>query len=126
MITERMSLEEYREEVKTRIWTDEELKTVADDDHARRVYEANAKLQEEFGSLAVFLAFLRADRRGAVRMLKGRTAPAGEPTAPTDPKVKQEWDASPRLREEFGGNFQAYAAYLQADREGRVMIAGRT
>lgn len=37
---------------------------------------------------------------------------------------KAEWDASPDIREEFGGNFEPYAAYRLA--EDRGLIGGST
>jgi len=37
---------------------------------------------------------------------------------------KEAWDRNPELRKEFGENLNAYEAYLKAEAEGRVKIAG--
>jgi hypothetical protein len=39
-------------------------------------------------------------------------------------RVKREWDASPVLREEFGGEFNAYLAYKRAMAEQRINVLG--
>lgn len=39
---------------------------------------------------------------------------------PPAERYKAEWDASPEIQEEFGGNFEPYAAYRKAEDEGRI------
>jgi hypothetical protein len=40
-------------------------------------------------------------------------------------RYKAEWDASPEIREEFGDNYEVYAAYRTAEDEGRIALFGR-
>lgn len=54
--------------------------------------------------------------------------PPVEPAAPDmsgmplDDRIKATWDATPSLREEFGGDFSSYAAYAKACQKGSVKV----
>ncbi len=49
-----------------------------------------------------------------------------DPALPIEDQARIEWDRSPDVRDEFGGNFGAYAAYRKAETEGRVRRLARS
>lgn len=89
---------------------------------------AMAIVQAEKKVRAAELQRLQAD---AIQPAPHATAPDSGDDAgknlPLDVRAKAEWDKSPQLREEFGGddNFNAYLAYLKNVEAGRVKILGR-
>jgi signal peptide peptidase SppA len=46
-----------------------------------------------------------------------------EANLPIEEKAKAEWDASPQIRAEFGGNLSTYTAFRNAQNSGRVKVA---
>jgi len=42
--------------------------------------------------------------------------------APVEDRAKSDWDKDSRLREEFGGNFDAFLAYKRAEESGRARV----
>lgn len=48
-----------------------------------------------------------------------------EAAASLDQQLKKEWDSTPALQAEFNDNFSHCAAFVRADRQGAVRIAGR-
>lgn len=44
---------------------------------------------------------------------------------PIEERTKKAWDGDPKLREEFGGNYDAYLAYAKNEAAGRVRIHGQ-
>ncbi len=46
-------------------------------------------------------------------------------TASLEARCKSEWDASPELRQEFGGDFECYVAFMRASDRGLVKIFTR-
>lgn len=111
MIESRLSLQ-------ARIFTAEEIRRIDTESLARFAFESNEHIRKEYSSEESFIAFWSGERRRH-RLIEG------EATAPMDPQIRQEWDRSPALRDEFRGSFESYKAYLKADRAGRVRIAER-
>lgn len=44
---------------------------------------------------------------------------------PEDERIKAQWDANEKLRAEFGGNFESYAAYTKANNKGLVKVLNK-
>lgn len=85
---------------------------------------AVAVLGAEKAKRGQMLANLQADAN-ETREVPAAPAPAAEavdPSAPIEDRAKASWDKSPSLRDEFGGNFNAYLAVARAEEAGRVRI----
>lgn len=108
--------------------TDAHLVKIDDETFALLAFEANNLLKAEFKDEATFLAYWRRLRRthglsvgtGTKGMVSARSDESGKET-----EMRQEWNGSSALQEEFGGVFSTYAAFRKADRNGLVRIAGR-
>lgn len=48
-----------------------------------------------------------------------------DPNAPVEDRAKAEWDKDPKLRAEFGDDYDAYLAFKKADENGQVKILNR-
>ncbi len=87
------------------------------------------------------LALIEAERRVGAAVLDARRADSGsakvpaaatasepaavDPNLPLAERCKAEWDRDPKLRAEFGGNFDAYAAFARADAAGSIRRISR-
>ena len=105
---------------------------------AKAQWDSDPALRDEFsGKFSSFLAFLNADAKGQVRILgREKDAPpkqadlADKENGPLnlrtfEEQAKAQWDSDPALREEFGGKFEAYTAFLKAKASGQVRILGQ-
>ncbi len=48
-----------------------------------------------------------------------------DPDAPIEAKAKAEWDKDPKIRAEFGKDYDAYLAFREAEENGQVKILGK-
>ncbi len=104
----------------TKVWDDAELRKIDSEQLARYAYELSDSLKVQYPSVQLFLSHWQGERQ-LYRLGTGPFTNAG----PSDEVLKQEWDASPALREEFRESFTAYTAFLRADRGGQVRILRR-
>jgi hypothetical protein len=109
-----------------------DLEAVARD--AENVWSADVSIRAEFGSKESYLAFRKAEARGACRILGRRSAAAVVPDQAKAPAVDAEaatqdaertWDADASVRSEFNGNKAAYLAFRRADARKPINIIGR-
>jgi len=56
---------------------------------------------------------------------EGEVVAAVDSNLPIDQRAKAEWDKSPKIREEFADNFEAYLAFQKNDAAGRIRILAR-
>ena len=102
----------------TKIWNDAELRKIDSEKMARFAYESSDSLKAQYVSIELFVSHWQGERR-LHRLDTGLDA------GPSDQALRQEWDASPALREEFRGSFTGYIAFLRADRTGQIRILRR-
>lgn len=109
--------------------------------HEKIVADAIADGKSTAGDVALkIVAAEKAVRADALAALKKDGKEAGEVAAPGAPageagkkadealpveeRTKKVWDADPKLRQEFDGNYEAYLAYEKNVEAGRVRILG--
>lgn len=72
------------------------------------------------------LTAVKNDSPGAIPNPAPPAAPSAvDPNAPLDERCKAEWDAKPDLRAEFGGDFDSYLAYMEANENGQVKVLSK-
>ncbi len=92
-------------------------------------FDKKPELREEFGGdKEAYIAFVMAQEDGLLKDFppEGMNHQPSQPgkNPETEKEARLEWDRNTALREEFGGDFAAYTAYLKAEREGRIKIIG--
>jgi len=101
---------------------------------ARRNWDAEPSLRNEFSSFENYASFFAADARGLVRVLgkssAARHADTRGPGSRTNADSLREqaqinWAADASLRNEFS-SFESYASFFAADARGLVQIAGQS
>lgn len=65
---------------------------------------------------------LKADAPNPAQASQGTDEPKVDADAPVEDRAKAEWDKAPKLRAEFGGNFDAFLAYTKAEEAGRARV----
>jgi hypothetical protein len=85
-------------------------------------YRAHPGLAKEFGDLAAFIAWRRAEARGVVSVLSKSKPPSAGGGSPSDAVLRREWVAQPARQREFGGDFAVFAAFRRAAGRGLVNI----
>lgn len=103
--------------LKTKVWDDADIRKIDSEQMARFAYESSDSLKAQYVSIELFVSHWQGERR-LYRLGAGPFTEAG----PSDEVLKQEWDASPALREEFRGSFPSYTAFLRAERSGQCRI----
>ena len=96
-----------------------------------RAFAASAGLQREFGSAGMYIAFKKAEARGAVRIYgkkssappAGRAATAGEDLDAVERRARADFRSLPGLRLEFS-RVNQYVAFKRAEAAGKVRICG--
>jgi hypothetical protein len=97
----------------TKVWDDAELRKIDSEQMAHHAYEISDTLKAQYPSLQLFVAHWQGTRR-LYRLSAG--------PGPSDETIKREWDTSPALRAEFSESFNAYTAFLRAERSGQCRI----
>lgn len=105
------------ESLKNKLWDDADIRKIDSEQLARYAFELNDSLKKQYVSVELFVAHWQGQRR-LYRLDEGHVTDAG----PSEQRLQEEWDASPALQAEFSGSFEAYAAFLKAESDGRVRM----
>ncbi len=68
---------------------------------------------------------LRADAPEPLEPSGDAAGPASQPSGTVEERAKAQWDKSPELRDEFGGNFESFVAYKKGQESGRGKRLGQ-
>ena len=98
----------------TKAWNDADIRKIDSEQMARFAYEVSNSLKVQYPSVELFLAHWSGQRK-LYRLDTGLDA------GPSEERLRQEWNSTPTLREEFG-SFEKFSAFLKADRAGQVGI----
>ena len=100
--------------LKTKIWNDAELRKIDSEQMVRHAFAVSDSLKAQYGSVELLVSHWSGQRRLS-RLDTGLDA------GPSEERLRQEWNSTPTLREEFG-SFEKFSAFLKADRAGQVGI----
>ena len=100
--------------LKTKVWDDADIRKIDSEQMARFAYESSDFLKAQYGSVELLVSHWSGQRR-LYRLDTGMDA------GPSEERLRQEWNSTPILREEFG-SFEKFSAFLKADRAGQVGI----
>lgn len=80
-------------------------------------WKSRPDIQAEFGNLGVFASFCQNGGK-----IAPPSATARVQSSPNDASIKALWEHDTAIREEFNGDFDAFAAFQKADAAGCVRI----
>lgn len=101
------------------VWNDREIRKIPTEDLARHAYQSSVSLHKQYLGEEMFVAHWAGQRRQW-----GLAVPSN--TYPLDQRIREEWDRTPAVRDEFKGNFDTYAALVRATAKGGVRIVNAT
>lgn len=102
------------------VWTVPEIRSIPNEALARLAFQSSETLRKAYLSESLFVSHWAGQRRQFGPASQAGTDAAG----PLDERqLKNEWETSSALRQEFNNSFNIYVAFLRADRQGVVRIA---